>query len=304
MKIIDQKDNKNYSLKTTQIELEDIPNLNNDISKKILKLISKKAMYPKQIAKELNVHEQNIYYYIKKLEKSNIIKVEKQENINGTIANFYTTGSDSFFFRFKEFEESSKISEKESDFLKPFILDFKLNSLIVVGSPDPHGPLKARSKDGYFGMDLALFLGSFIGHISESSVRLDTEISKEELENNNLIVIGGPIVNRITGLVNKDMPIYYDEEKKGIYSKISKKTYFNDEIGIINKFASPFNKEKKILLIAGLRNSGTKSAILAFLKHFSKVKEGNLYKQKIESKIVEGVDLDSDGRVDDCEFLE
>lgn len=304
MKIIDEKDNKNYSLKTKEILFENVPNLSNDISKKILELISKKAMYPKQIAKELKVHEQNIYYYIKKLEKSNIIKIEREENINGTAANFYTTAADSFYFKFKEFEETSKISEKESTFLKPFIEDFKLNCLIVVGSPDPHGPQKARSKDGYFGMDLALFLGSFIGHITQSCVRLDTEINEKDLENNNLIVIGGPIVNRVTSLLNKNMPIYFDEEKKGIYSKISKKIYFSDETGIINKFENPFNKEKKILLIAGLRNPGTKAAILAFLKHFNQIKTGNLYKPKMMSKIVEGVDLDSDGKVDDCEFLE
>ena len=59
-----------------------------------------------------------------------------------------------------------------------------------------------------------------------------------------------------------------------------------------------------ILHIAGLRNSGTKAAILAFLKHFNEVKKGNLYDYTFESHVVEGLDLDSDGIVDDVEFLE
>ncbi len=304
MKVLKEKDTKNYFINTKEIDLKEVSNLNNKQVKDILKLISEKSMYPKEIAKRLKVHEQNIYYHIKKLEKSGIIVVDKQENINGTIASFYKVASDSFFFKFNEFKESSKIYERQSSFLSPFVEKSRLNSLIIVGSPDPHGPQKARSRDGYFGMDLALFLGSFVSYVEDSKVRLDTEVTDEELRNNNLIVIGGPIVNRVTGLVNKKMPIYFDEEKKGIYSKISKKTYFNDEIGFVNKFKSPFNDEKKILLVAGIRNSGTKAAIVSFLKHFDEVKKGNMHDSKKMCRVVEGVDLDSDGKVDDCEFLE
>ncbi|MDA3855305.1 MAG: S-layer protein [Candidatus Woesearchaeota archaeon] len=304
MKILKEEKNKNYALDTCEIDIENIENLNNKVIREILKLISEEPMYPKQIAKALNVHEQNIYYYIKKLEKTKIIEIERKENINGTNANFYTTSSDSFFFRFKDFRETTSIHEKESNYLNPFIEKGELNSIIVVGSPDPHGPQKARSRDGYFGMDLALFLGSFLNYVPNSKVMLDTEISQKQIEDNNLIVIGGPIVNKVTLEINDQMPIFFDEEKKGIYSNITKKTYFNDEIGIINKISNPYNKDKKILIVAGLRNAGTKSAILSFLKYFSNIKGGNIFDSKIESKVVEGIDLDSDGIVDDVEFLE
>ncbi len=303
-KIILNNDNKTFFMDSKKIKLEDIPNVNNEVSKKILKLISKNEMYPKQIAKSIGVHEQNVYYYIKKLEKSGIICVKKQENINGTIANFYGVSSSSFYFNFGEFKESPKLAQKESEFLIPFIEKGELNALIVVGSPDPHGPQKARSKDGYFGMDLALFLGTYLNSMPTSRVKLDTEVTQKELEENNLIVIGGPIVNKVSSEVNSKMKIYFDEEKKGIYSKVTRKTYFSDEIGFFNKFKSPFNSEKKILLIAGLRNSGTKAAILAFLKHFNEVEKGNEFDGKIMSRVVEGVDLDSDGKVDEVEFLE
>lgn len=302
MKIVKEIDGKTYLANGK--EIKNFSSVSNEISLKILKLISKTSMYPKEIAKKLKLHEQNIYYYIKKLENGGFVEIERSENINGTFANFYTTTSDAFVYSVGEFKESSKIADKESDYLKQFIENGELNSIIVVGSPDPHGPQKARAKDGYFGMDLALFLGSFLSYVPTSCVKLDTEVTDKDLKENNLIVIGGPIVNKVSGLVNSEMPIYYDEEKKGVYSKITKKTYFSDEIGYINKFKSPFNSDKEILLISGLRNSGTKAAILAFLKHFSELKLGNKFKSKIHSRIVEGIDLDSDGIVDDVEFLE
>jgi len=47
------------------------------------------------------------------------------------------------------------------------------------------------------------------------SVKLDTEIRMEDLENNNLIVVGGPVVNAITEKFNAKLPIKFDEEKIG-----------------------------------------------------------------------------------------
>jgi len=304
MKILKIKDKKSLTLKTQEIKINELSSLNNKVVIEILKIIKDSELYPKQIAKKLKIHEQNIYYYIKKLEKAKIISVSKQENINGTVAKFYKINSDSFFFKIGDFKESSKLEESGSDFLTPFIEKGELNALIIVGSPDPHGPQKARSKDGYFGMDLALFLGTFLNNINSSKVKLDTEIIEEDLKKNNLIILGGPIVNKITEKINKKMPIYFDESKKGFYSTISKKIYFHDEIGVINKTKNPFNKEKKILLIQGLRNSGTKAAIISFLKNFQEIEKGNKYNKEIFSKVVEGEDLDSDGIVDNVEVLE
>ena len=70
MKILKEKEGKNFILDSKELKAEDFSNLGK-VSKQILELISKEAMYPKQIAKELKVHEQNVYYYIKKLEIRN-----------------------------------------------------------------------------------------------------------------------------------------------------------------------------------------------------------------------------------------
>ena len=61
---------------------------------------------------------------------------------------------------------------------------------------------------------------------------------------------------------------------------------------------------KSMLVVAGKRYSGTRAAIVAFLKHFTQIQTGNIHNSKIAAKIVEGVDLDSDGIVDDAEIRE
>ena len=53
-----------------------------------------------------------------------------------------------------------------------------------------------------------------------------------------------------------------------------------------------------------MRNSGTKAAIMSFLKYFEKIEEGNIYDKNIFSKVVLGLDMNSDGQIDDVEFLE
>ncbi len=301
MKIVKEEGKSLEILKTKQIQLKDITNLSSPTVLKILDILKQGALYPKEIAKKLKIHEQNIYYYIRKLEKAGIIFKDREEVMHGTTAKFYNLSSESYFFALKNFYESSKIHERESNFLFPFVSNGKLNSLIVVGSPDPHGPFNARSRDGYFGMDFALFLGTFLSSIDEGRVKLDTETNQKDIEKNNLILIGGPIVNKVSEELSKYFSIYYEENKKGFYSRLTGKYYVDESLGIISKCVSPFNKDKRILLLAGIRNWGTKAAIIAFLKHFSKIEKKNA---DSFGMLVRGLDLNSDGIVDDVEILE
>ena len=186
--------------------------------------------------------------------------------------------------------------------MEPFVRDAQLDALIIVGSPDPHGPEKARSRDGYYGMDLALFIGTFLNYVPSLNVKLDTETREQDLINNNLIILGGPIVNKITGEINTKLPIRF--RNGNIYSTISNREYTTDESALIVKAKNNYNTKKSILLIAGKRYAGTRAAIIAFLKHFKELKRGNVHNSSIMAKVVEGVDLDSDGIVDEIEILE
>ena len=303
MFIIDKQKNEVYSLPAKEISAEHAKSVGSGLANKILLLLAKEAMYPIDIAKALKMHEQKIYYHIRNLEKAGIIKVVKKETKQGATANFYALTEPAFVIKFKDFETTSKIAQikNESEFLEPFIKDGQLDALIIVGSPDPHGLDKARSRDGYYGIDLALFLGTFLNYVPMFNVKLDTEVRETDLENN-LILIGGPITNKITERVNPKLPIRF--ENGNIKSTISNETYPQDECGLTVKTKSPFNKDKYVLVVAGKRFSGTRAAIIAFLKGFKKITQGNIHNPSIKAKVVEGIDLDSDGIIDDVEFRE
>ncbi len=305
MKVVEYKKQKSYALEAKEIDPGMIASAGSGLARKILHAIVEKEKYPKQIAVELKENEQKIYYHIRNLEKAGIIKVARQELVHGTIAKFYRISEPAFVVKFKELipsKETSAMNEKVAAFLRPFIIDGKLDAKIIVGSPDPHGPDKARSRDGYYGIDLALFFGTFLNYVPEINVRLDTEMKESELKEN-LILIGGPITNRVTERFNKQLPVNFSSDRN-IYSKISKTTYSSDETGLIVKIKNPFNPEKAVLVVAGKRFSGTRAAIMAFLKGFKQVYTGNKFKPGTIAKVVEGLDMDSDGVVDAVEFRE
>lgn len=210
MFVIDKRKDGMHSLPSKEVKGGAITSLSSELAQKILFLLAKEPLYPVDIAKKLKVHEQKIYYHIRNLEKAKIISVVKKETKQGAVANYYALTQPSFVFRFKEFEKTNKITQikEDSTYLSPFIEDGQLNALIVVGSPDPHGPDKARSRDGYYGMDLALFLGTFLHYVPQFNVKLDTEVREKDLQNN-IILIGGPIVNKITEKMNDKLPISF-----------------------------------------------------------------------------------------------
>ena len=303
MFVIEKDKNEIKSLPAKEIKFVNLKNFGSELAQRILKSISEEAKYPAGIAKELKVHEQKVYYHIRNLEKAGIIKIAKKEAKQGALANYYILTEPAFVVKFKELQQTQKISQfrNESSYLEPFIKDGKLDALIVVGSPDPHGPDKARSRDGYYGVDLALFLGTFLNYVPQFNVKLDTDIRDNDLDNN-LILLGGPITNKTTEKFNDKLPIKF--ENGNIKSSLSNEVYPQDECGLVVKLKNPLNKDKSILIVAGKRFSGTRAAIIAFLKHFKKLAAGNIHNPNVMANVVEGIDLDSDGIVDDVEFRE
>ncbi len=271
------------------------------LAQRILTQLAKRQSYPREIATTLRVHEQKVYYHIKQLERLGLVRVVRKEERGGTIAKIYELTAPAFFYRFSDFSPAVRVPQADNSFMRPFVEHGKLNATIVTGSPDPHGPEKARSRDAYYGIDFGIFLGTFLIEPKESGV-LDTDATPTILANN-LILIGGPVINRVTRLVNDTLPIRFNKQKN-VVSNLSKKTYTSDETGIIVKARNPFHKEKHILVIAGKRYSGTRAAILAFTRHFGDVQKGNKYKKSLEAKVVEGVDTNYDGVVDDVKILE
>jgi DNA-binding MarR family transcriptional regulator len=310
--IVEQKNGKTFSLNTKLLEPKQLKTALSPLAWKILKIIAEEPSYPKEIGNKLKVNEQKIYYHIRNLEKAGLIEKLKEEKRQGALAKFYTLTDYAFTILLKPLEESQKIfhiKKEYKNFLEPFISGGRLNALIIMGSPEPHGIAKARAKDGLFATDLGLFLGTFLNYKPEIFTKLDTEVNGEDLKNN-LILIGGPGVNFITAKINSKLPIKFEKIKdqgnfySGFHSNISGKNYYEEGCGIIVKVKNPFDKTKEILVIAGRRISGTRAAILAFLQKFDEICKGNSYDTKVFARIVEGIDKDNDGVIDSVEFLE
>lgn len=293
MHIVTEKNGKLIGLNTKEISFPMTKTAEN-----ILKAIAEKPTYPRDIAQKLRIHEQKVYYHIKVLEKQGFIHVVSREEHGGVMAKIYAMTKPSFFVKFAEFEDYKKVPVQRNELLSPFIENNELSAKIIVGSPDPHGPERARSRDSYLGVDLGLFLGTFLSK-SKRSVFLDTEVRREDL-NDNLLLIGGPVINRITKQVNAHLPVRFDNKRR-IYSSLTKKTYAEDENGIIVKTKSPFNAKKSILVIAGRRYSGTAAAMMAFTQRFEEISKKN---RGFFCHVVKGIDEDGDGIVDNVKILE
>lgn len=303
MQVVKRTGKNVLSVSAKEISGTQLKSLSSDLAQKVLKILSKQENYPKEVAKQLKMHEQKVYYHIRNLEKAGIIKVIREETRQGATAKYYALCDSAFVMRYQDFQDAKKIAEDTID-LQPFVSNGELHSTIVIGSPFSHGPERSQSRDGYYGVDLALFLGTFLTHLPDSKVRMDTEMKAEDLKEN-LILLGGPAVNKILERVNSKLPIRFVKDKKWyIYSRYSKKKYTADECGMIVEAENPFAKGKRLLIIAGIRYSGTKAAVLALIKGFDKFVKGNKYNKKAKASVVEGFDADSDGILDTVEFSE
>ena len=299
MRITITNEKGTYTTTSNLISLTDAGVLKSTRAHAIIEQLLTGPATPRELARELAVHEQGVYYHLRRLERAGIIRIESAEKKRGAIAHRYELSADAYTILLKEPERTS--STRSDEGLEPFIENGEMNARIIVGSPDPHGPQQARSRDGYYGMDLALFLGT---HLStpRASVILDTETRREDLEDN-LIIIGGPIVNAVAESVNEASPIRFDTQRKRIVSTISNQEYLEEGTGVISTFTNPHNPTKKILWVYGLRNSGTRAAIIAFTNRYDELKSGNRIDAS-PSRVVLGRDLDSDGIIDAVSFAE
>jgi len=281
--------------------------LSTELAQKILDILSKTPSSAMDVARKLKQHEQKIYYHFRNLEKAGLIKLIKTEERVGALAKIYATQYPVVSFKLFDHKGISSIKTKANElkFFEPFIEDGKLNAIIVVGSPDPHGKFGAQASDGIAAIDIALFLGHLTNSSQLPNYKLDTEMKEEDYKNNNLILVGGPKSNIAVERINKSIPLYFDYHREwNIVSPFSKQVYVEDDIGILVKTKNPFNEEKHILIIAGKRFRGTRAGIIALLKKLNEVEKGNKFDSSVTANIVQGIDRDADGKIDDVRFLE
>ena len=271
--------------------------LANPLRLSILRELAKEPSYPKQLAKKLKVAEQLVYYHVRRLEAVGLIKVEGLEGVRGAVAKRYGVPFNGLLFKLKDPALPQWRSPPEA--LSSFV---EQGVVIVVGSPDVHGPFLARARDQHLAVKLSLLLG--LMGAADVDVKLDTEVSEADLQRN-LVCLGGPAINTLTWRLNRELPIYFNFERENqIVSRISGRVYGEDVNGVVEVLKSPFAEGRRVVVLAGRRIEGTRASVVAFTQRLNEVEEGNVYNRSVIAKVVEGIDRDSDGLIDDVVFLE
>ncbi len=283
--------------------------LNSKLALKIVKSLAESPVSAIDLSRKLKIHEQKIYYHMRRLEKAGIIYTISSEKRHGMTAKIYSVVSPviaaKLYNKGTEVKESFDfaLDSKISEFLKPIISDGQLDSFIIVGDTFSHGRYDKGSDEVNYMVDAFLFFGRFSNGSSELRTRLDVKVKDSELKNN-LILIGNNKTNSIIEKINNKLNVYFDESgKESIISKQSGRTYSDPRTGVIIKTTNPFDPSKKILLIGGIGRRGAQAATLALTKYSS------MFVESIKSfddivKIVRGFDSDGDDVIDSIKILE
>ena len=279
---------------------------------RILAELSNGEKCASDLAEAFKTSEQVICYHLRELEKSGLITLERTVRKRGAMAKYYRAEEKAVAIVPKGSLHSrgglqpveQTLSEESAKMLDPFISQGRFDGHIVLGSPDAHGIFSSRARCGDRATDLALFLGSLLPITRESVVRLDTELSQKEAERN-LIIVGGPRVNTVTMTVNEWLPITYELTGHNMMiSRLSGRSYAGEEEGAVQVIANPNNQNSKLIVIAGNTYLGTRTAVLAFIKYTDQIARGNTINRSTMARVVTGLDVDSDGLVDDVQFIE
>jgi DNA-binding transcriptional ArsR family regulator len=317
-KLLLQDNGKTQSIKEISItsDPQKLKMMMGALSWKIMRILSKKEMYPLELAKQLGMQEQKVYYHIRKLAQTGAIQVTHEEKKKGPAAKYYKTVSTAFGIEldggYKPIQKLHfpSLNKELGQFFGEFINDGNFEGKIVVGSPMQHGPFKTSARDGHYAAHLALFLGQFAKAPSEFSVKLDVDVKAEKEEKNNLILVGGPGTNLLTQEINEHLPIQFMMQSStqgfmlgGLSSKKTGQIYTSDTTGVVAKIVNPWDINKRIVVLAGNKAVGTKACVIALTNFWKKTLEKYKAQDTFASVIV-GFDLDGDGKVDSIEVRE
>lgn len=144
----------------------------------------------------------------------------------------------------------------------------------------------------------------------EFAIKLDVDVKAEKEEKNNLILVGGPGTNLLTQEVNEHLPIKFNMQPSeqgflfgGMFSKKTSRVYTADVAGLVAKIVNPWDEAKRVIVLAGNKAVGTKACVLALTSFWKKtLKDYN--GSDTFATVIQGFDLDGDGKVDSIDVLE
>jgi hypothetical protein len=304
--LIEEKENQTIGYPSLVLQPKDLAVLASELALAVVSELAKEPGCAMDVAKRLGQHEQKIYYHMRRLESVGIIKQIASEKRLGMTAKIYSLTNPVIAAKLTEsgYPIKDYKSIEIAKFLNPFVKSGILNALIVMGDPYPHGRYESSAHHGAHITDFAIFLGLLLKDMNQINYKFDTQVNEKDLQGN-LILFGNPKVNTITDRINPHLPIYFDKDNEwALISRLSGESYSYDTDAVVLKIKNPFNKESEILLLAGKRSIGLRSAVLACIHYGKEIDAGNKYRSDVKAKVVRGIDKNSDGIIDDVKFLE
>ncbi|MFB6242044.1 MAG: helix-turn-helix domain-containing protein [Candidatus Nanosalina sp.] len=292
------------TVESEELDEQKIKALSDGTRWKILEIVARHPSYPLEVARELGIEKQKAYYHFEKLQEADLIEEDHKENVSGGSATFYRASAPGYILDLgTPGEELHTLSDNEEaqKFLDPMVSEGKIEGKIVVGSPEEHGPDRVQARDGHLAGEIGAKLGNY-GKKNSRLVKLDTEVHRDSSFEENMVMIGGVLTNTVTKKFNEEFPVSFEGDEFP-YREIStpESSYSEGMIGVVAKTENPENPENSIFMVAGVQNSGTEAAVLAF-KNLEDIVEN--YEEGDFYQVVRGLDLDGDGEVDDFEVVE
>jgi DNA-binding MarR family transcriptional regulator len=276
---------------------------------RILQELAKEPDYPNALATRLRVHEQKVYYHVRRLEAAGFLKVVREEPKRGASARILAPTAEAFAIVLKG--RGSPVTSPMlphagivAQFLEEFTSDGRFNGAIVVGSPYTHGPFNTTARDSPYAVELGFFLGRLFAPPKGVVVRLDTEVKASGAGKEDMILVGGPVANIITMDLNPSLAVNFDwKQVWRMESSRTHRPYADEQVGLIAKVRNPWNRSRVVVLLSGLHAVGTMAAILGLTRFADDVLEGYTPGEDFY-RVVAGQDQDGDGRLDAVSVLE
>ena len=283
--------------------------LSSPLAWRILQELAKDPDYPNALAARLRVHEQKVYYHVRRLESSGFLKVVREEPKRGASARVLAPTAEAFAILLRTHAAPVPFpalprSGVVSRFLREFAQQGRFDGSIVVGSPYPHGPFLTTARDSPYAVQLGFFLGRLFTAPKGLVTRLDTEVKALGAGRENMILVGGPVANIITMDLNPHLAVAFDwRQAWRVESSRTHRSYVEEDVGIVAKVRNPWSPAHTIVMLSGLHYRGTLSSILGLTEFSGEVLEG--YTEGSEFyRVVSGQDRDGDGRIDTVSVLE
>ena len=276
---------------------------------RILQELAKTPDYPNALAERLHVHEQKVYYHVRRLEAAGFLKVVREEPKRGASARVLAPTADAFAVLLKSHAAPVPFPALPragvvSRFLEEFSRGGTFDGSIVVGSPYAHGPFLTTARDSPYAVQLGFFLGRLFTAPKGLVTRLDTEVKAAGPGREHMILVGGPVANIITMDLNPHLAVSFDwKQVWHVDSSRTRRMYAEEDVGLVAKVRNPWNPAKVIVVLSGLHYQGTLSSILGLTQFADEILEG--YEGGSDFyRVVSGQDRDGDGRIDAVSILE